>query len=209
MAQTLASRADYLAAQSRLNAARSGAVIERLDGRHESNLQLTLGYTGYSRRLNTKDAIEDVFDDFEGPNALLTFVTTWPFSGNRYSGKELVANATVRRAELERDDVARQVRSDVEKYERLLAEAWVGVKDRESAVRHLRLLAQDATRRFQLGLGAAYEMVLLEEDLTEYNLALINEKADYMKLMVCYEFETGTLLKTHGISSVLETRYRD
>lgn len=206
VAGALDRRADYLAAQDRVESARVAREGAANDLQPRVDFSLNVGYTSLAEGRAFSRYWSAVAAGVEGPDVVGRIAYRFPLENHVASGRFAAADARLRQAMLERDDLVRSIRSSViESYSALRNSLLRLERARESVDAF-----QDALRgeqdKLTLGIGSIINMLTIEDRLTAAADRHVAALQSYGQALIEFRFATGSLVPVRGDLPALDQR---
>ena len=198
VAGALERRADYLATQSRIDAARitrDAAVNGLLP---QVDFSLNLGYTSAAEGRTFSRYLSAVAAGVEGPDIVGRISYRFPMQNRVSSGRLTQADAQLRQATLARDELARTIRSSVISSYSALRNAVVGVARAREAVEAFQEATRGEAEKLALGVGSIIALLTIEDRLTTAADREVAAWRTYSQALIDFRFATGSLVPVQG-----------
>ena len=187
-------RADLAAASRRREASRQLLDAARAEQRARLDLNLTVGYTGIA----TGPTVDRLFTPFYAPDrgvhARMGFSYGLPLGNHAAGGAFLRSTAADRRAEIARDELAREIALAVATAAETLERTVEELRLSDEAVRLHTLSVESESQKFRLGTSTLFDVIQAEDGLTGATLSLISTQRRYAAALAQLRFQTGALV---------------
>jgi outer membrane protein TolC len=193
MEQALRARRDLDAADERVAEAAELLAGAEQNALPKLDLRLSVGYSGGLANEEVGAFFASTVRNIPGVNAGGSLTLELPFANDAQLGERDLRRAEKRTAEIERDDLARQVRSDVQSalIEVRLAALALGAAD--NAVALFTQAVQDERDKLHEGLSTIIDVVLTEERLTQSQLTQTAQRLRHALALARLQFQRGAL----------------
>jgi outer membrane protein TolC len=200
--RALEARRDLQSAQASVAAA--GAALEGAD--HNTlpalDLSLSVGYSGALAEDGVGPFFEAAGTNVEGVNAGASLTLELPIENTAQRSERALQSAFHRSATIARDDLARNVRTQVLSALdalRLTAEALEAARLSEEQYRQA---LDDEREKLRAGLSTVIDVVLTEERLTEAQRARVRNEANYAIALAQLRLQLGELPSSEAQAGV-------
>jgi len=122
-----------------------------------------------------------------------------PFGNRAASQRHLQAQDDLRSVRLEREQVANGIVLEVTQAVRELSSARQSVETNRAATRLRREQLDGERRRLEVGVSTSYQVLQIQNDLLEAEVALLQAQVRLRKAMTSYHNATGEILRVRGI----------
>jgi outer membrane protein TolC len=159
----------------------------------ELDLGLSVGYAGAVQAGGADTFFTSAARNVPGVNGAATLTLELPIENTRQRAERDLRRATRWSAEIDRDDITRHVRTEVQSALdelRLSAAALAAATD---AVRLLEQAVGDERDKLREGLSTVIDVVLTEERLTQAQLLKNSDQLRYSIALAGLQFEAGAL----------------
>jgi outer membrane protein len=192
--EALRRRADYLAEQARVDAARvtreaaTNALLPQVD------FQFTVGYTALSEGRQFNRYFAALRDGVEGADAFGGIVYRFPLGNNQARGQLAEAEAQLRQATTQLADLERTIRSSIAESYSAVRNALLGLAQTREAVAAFEEALRGEQDRVALGTGSIINLLTIEDRLTTASEREVAAWRSYAQALVDFRFATGTLI---------------
>jgi outer membrane protein TolC len=199
-------RADYLAAQARIEAARTtrdGAVNGLLP---QVDLAVNVGHTALAEGRALGNYVSAVGAGPNGANVVGQITYRLPVRNSAASGRLLQADAQLRQATLTRDDLARTIRSSVLASYSALRNALAGLEQARASVEAFDEALRGEQDKLGLGIGSVINVLTIEDRLMAAAEREVDAWRSYGQALIEFRFATGTLVPAKEAVPALDVR---
>lgn len=206
IATALSERAEVKNAHTSLESSDLSARVAKKNVRHRLDLQLSVDSNRFDQTSTTQilnAAIPPTAADINGktePNWTVGLLYAYPFGNRAAKSTAAIAEINKERATLGLESVEQDVRVDV----RAAARAVESGAKRVAAA-HANTVLQDKTvaaelKKFENGMSTSFEVLRIQNDLADAQVAEIRAMLDYNKALSDFERAKGTLLQAKGLT---------
>jgi outer membrane protein TolC len=192
--EALRRRADYLAAQVRVEAARvtrdaaTNALLPRVD------LQLAVGYTALSEGRQFNRYFAALGDNVEGLDAFGGISYRFPLENRQARGQVAEAGALLLQATTTLADLERTIRSSIAESYSAVRNALLGLAQARESVAAFEEALRGEQEKLALGRGSIVNLLTIEDRLTTASGREVAAWRSYAQALVDFRFATGTLV---------------
>jgi len=191
---TLARRADYAAAQARIESARllreaaTNGLLPQVD------LSANVGYSSFAEGRTFGRFWSASGSEVDGLDAFAQITYRLPMQNRLASGRLAQADAELRRATLTRDDLARTIRSSVIASYSALRNALTALRRTRESVEAFQEALAGEQDKLALGIGSIVNLLTIEDRLTAAAARDVAAWRSYGQALIDFRFATGTLV---------------
>ncbi|MFZ4481372.1 MAG: TolC family protein [Rhodoferax sp.] len=205
MAKVQERRADLLAQESRLSAARVQLVAATDTQKPKVDLVLGLGYSGFNEYRQDPAALSALISNVRGPNASATLNYSWPV--NKRSSEALIMQrlADVHSAELARQSLLDNIQAAIALQFSAVAHTAAQLKQVRAEVAIQQEVFHSENRKYRYGLTTLLDLFTSESQLLEAQLREIAAQRNLAQALIRLRFESGTLLEHDSARQSLDS----
>ncbi len=196
--RALARRSDLMAAEQRVKAAAVLLPPARNQVRPQLNLTASAGYAGLSGGTAYYRIFDSLFNNVTGPTATASLQFSWPPRNDAAFGGIAEAEASYRQAVINRDNVARNIASNVVSSMVNVATSIGELITAKEAVRSFQLALNGEEEKFRMGLNSLVDVLTTQDNL----IAVLNTEnsahLNYANAIASLRFWTGTILEPNA-----------
>ncbi|MEM9553180.1 MAG: TolC family protein [Acidobacteriota bacterium] len=153
---------------------------------------------------NLGDALEQIIDrDFESWSVSLTFA--YPLQNRAAKARAAQAELFLEQGLYELRDLEDQVRVDVRRAARAVETAAKAIESARVSSKLARKNLEAEQKRYENGLSTSFQVLEIQEDLSEAQSREISAVIAYRKALVDFQRATGQLLEAHSIQLEADT----
>lgn len=187
-------RADLLAQESRLSAARVQLVAVNDTQKPKVDLVLGIGYSGFNEYRQDPAALSALISNVRGPNASATLNYSWPVN-NRASQSVITQRlADLQTMEVQRQALLDSIQSAIAVQIQAVAHADAQLKQARAEVAIQQEVFHSESRKYRYGLTTLLDLFTSESQLLEAQLREIAAQRNLAQALIRLRFESGTLL---------------
>ena len=199
-------RADYSAAQTRVDAAQVLSDAASNELKPQVDLSVDLGYTALAEGRGFGKYWSALGAGVEGPDVIGRIGYRFPIENRTASGRFAQATAQLQQATLRRDDLGRTIRAAVvASFSALKNSAQSLARARESVVAFQEAL-QGEQDKLALGIGSVISVLTIEDRLTAASEREVAAWRAYGQAVVDFRFTTGDLVPVRDALPALDIR---
>jgi outer membrane protein TolC len=191
-------RADLLAAERRIEEARTLLAGVRNLIRPQLNLSFNTGYSGLSEGSAASQFFAAPFHGLQGPDAFAGLNYSFPIANNAARGQLRQSEASVEQARLRLQQVQRQVMADVVNALEGVAHAAKEVAMAEQAVEAYQKALEGEREKYRLGVGSLVDVLTIEDRLTGALQSQVSAAESYAVALAELRHATGTVVPPGG-----------
>lgn len=206
-AEAITSRYDVMSADAR----RASAEL-LLEGAEDSELPdlslvFDVGYSGLAPGDDVGSFFRPIVDEVPGVDLGVTLSLRWPIASSLAAGGVMVARARAEDARLEREDLERRIRTNLDVALSSARSSAEAVLRSTEATGYHQTAVNNEEARMRSGLGTLIDVILSSDRLTSAVLAQLNDHERYASALARLSFESGALGQPtpEGADVVLET----
>jgi outer membrane protein TolC len=187
-------RADLLAAEQRIDEARTLLAGSRNLTRPQLNLSFNTGYSGLEEGTGVSKFFASPFRGLQGPDAFAGVNYSVPITNNTALGQLRQSQASVEQARLRLQLVQRQVMADVVDALEGVAHAAKEVAVARQAVEAYRKALEGEREKYRLGVGSLVDVLTIEDRLTGALQSQVGAAESYAVALAQLRRATGTIV---------------
>jgi len=194
--EALQRRADYLASRARygenktlLNAARNRLLPQ-------VNLNVVFGYSGLREGRQFSNFLGSTYLGVPGPSATAGISYSFPPANQAARGSLMQSEGLVTQAEMQSQQVARQIKSSVVVALEALRSTILRAKKARQSVESFQSALTGEREKYAGGIGSIVNILQIEDRLTTAQSDLVQSELDYALALTQFRFATGTLIKS-------------
>ncbi len=187
-------RADYLAAQTRVEAARLSRDAARNGLLPAVDLSMTVGHSALAEGREFSKYFSAVFHDVQGPTVVGQISYRFPTENSLAAGRFAQAEAQFQQATLAAADVARTIRASVVTAHSDLRNARLRLEKARESVQAFQDALKGEQDKLALGIGSIINLLTIEDRLTSASEREVAAWRSYGQALVGFRFATGTLI---------------
>ncbi len=197
-------RSDY---QASVKSQRSDKILLK-EAKNAMEPKLDLGFNvGYSGLKESNDLnilYNSFYNHVPGASVGLSLTYSFPLRNDAAKGVYAQRRATLTRAKLQTEDLARSIRSNVAIAVNNLQNSTASLRKSKQAVAAYRLAVKNEKAKYRLGMATLLDVINMEDRLTDSRLSEISAEAQVATSIAQVRFETGTLLPSpdHEVYSI-------
>ena len=199
-------RADYLAAHTRVDAARLVREAARNGLLPEVNFSVNAGYTALAEGSAFNKYFSAVAGGVEGPDITGRISYRFPTRNNLATGRLAQADAQLQQATLKAADVARTIRSSVVSSYSALRNALLRLEKARESVEAFQVALRGEQDKLTLGIGSIINLLTIEDRLTAASEREVAAWRSYGQALVEFRFATGSLIPVRDPLPTLDDR---
>lgn len=204
IAAALRQRADYAAAETRVQAARVRRDAARNGLLPAVNFQLELGYTGFAQGGAFSNYFAGLASHVRGPNVTGRVTYQFPSQNSLAIGRLEQTEAELQRAQLELADLARLIHSSVITTFNAVRNARLRLDLARQSVAAFKTALEGERDKLTLGSSSIVELLTIEDRLTSAADREVAARQAYAAALVEFRFATGTLVPARGPMPALD-----
>lgn len=205
VASALNERADMIAANFRVQAARQLLPAARNQLLPQLNVDLSAGYSGLTVGTAFGRPFIAPFNDVRGVNVIGSINWAFPIRNETAIGQLEEARASYDQSVLNQENVARDIASSVVTAMTGLAYSVTGLRKAREAVSYYHLALNNEVEKFRLGLNTLANVIQMEDYLNSAESAEVSAQLSYAVALANLRFATGTVIdantQAHSISA--------
>ena len=147
------------------------------------------------------DALDQILDA-ESDGWFLQAVFSYPLQNRAARARSIQADLNVRQGELELLDLEQQVLLDVRSLARAVKTAEQQIEAAKVSTKLERKNLEAEQKRYENGLSTSFEVLQIQEDLTEALSREVSAIANYRRALNAFYFATGEILEKIGVELV-------
>jgi outer membrane protein len=202
----LAQRADYLAAQKRVEAERSLLAQAKNGLRPAVDLTLSAGYSGLREGLYPQSYLASVFLGVHGPDATAGMRYEFAPRNNAAAGRLAQTEASIRQAELRAADTARNITASVLVALSGVRNAGLRLEKAGDSVTAFRSALEGEREKYRLGFGSLVDILTIEDRLTGSLAIQVQARLDAAVELAHLRQATGTLVGPNAVAPLADFR---
>jgi outer membrane protein TolC len=191
--EALHNRGDYLAAQLRVQEAQTSQVSAKNGLLPQVNLTVATGYTGIRTGRAIQDFLSSTYVGVERPNAVAGLTYSFPRRNETAEGLLLQAIGSLHQAELQQQQVARDISEGIAVAVANVRNAISRVAEADRSVLFFEDSLSGAREKYRVGVGSIVEMLQVEDKLTAAMQDRVQARLTYAMSITQFRFATGTL----------------
>jgi len=212
----LESRSELEVQRTNIRGKEIDAAFYRQDLKPSLNLRATYGFNGVGGDVilrdgngevidvidgNWGDAVEQMTDlDYPGWSIALEF--GFPLQNRAAKARNAIAEVELEQGKVVLSDLEQKISTEVRTAVRDVDTARQQIQSAEVSVRLAEKNLDAERRKFENGLSTAYQILLVQEDLTSARSRQVSAVAGYRRALVEYQRATGQLLEQAGVQVV-------
>jgi outer membrane protein len=212
----LTSRSELEVQRTNIRGKEIDAAFYRQDLKPSLNLRATYGFNGVGGDVilrdsngevidvidgNWGDAVEQMTDlDYPGWSIALEF--GFPLQNRAAKARNAIAEVELEQGKVVLSDLEQKISTEVRTAVRDVDTARQQIQSAEVSVRLAEKNLDAERRKFENGLSTAYQILLVQEDLTSARSRQVSAVAGYRRALVEYQRATGQLLEQAGVQVV-------
>jgi outer membrane protein TolC len=197
-------RADLLAQESRLSAARVQLAAATDTQKPKVDLVLGVGYSGFNEYRQDPAALSALISNVRGPNASAMLNYSWPVNNRSSQALIMQRLADVHSAELARQALLDNIQAAIALQFRAVANAAAQLKQVSAEVTIQREVFHSENRKYRYGLTTLLDLFTSESQLLEAQLREIAAQRNLAQALIRLRFESGTLLEQDSARQSLD-----
>jgi outer membrane protein TolC len=194
----IARRDDLRAAELRIAAAQILVEASQNGALPELDLQGEVGYAGIVEGSSFGRVFEPIASNIPGVNVGASLVLRWPVENSAARGVLARAVSERRRAQIQRDDIDRRVRTQLALAQQSLRTSLAALARARRAQRHYRAAVENERIKLMSGHATVIDVILTEDRTSAANLAEINSHVGYAIMLAQLAFIGADLLRGEG-----------
>jgi outer membrane protein TolC len=206
IAGALSRRADYLAAQARLDAARIAREASADGLRPQVDLSVNVGYTALSEGRAVGKYWSALATGVEGADVGGRISYRFPLENRLASGRFAAADAQFRQSNVARDDLMRTIRSSVIASYSAVRNSLLELARARESVDAFQEALRGEQDKLTLGIGSIVNLLTIEDRLTTASERQVAALQRYGQALIEFRLATGSLVPVHGDLPTLEVR---
>lgn len=212
----LASRSELAVQRTNIQGKEIDAAFYRQELRPSLNLRATYGFNGVGGDVilrgddgevidvidgNWGDAVEQMADlDYPGWSIALEF--GFPLQNRTAKARNAIAEVELEQGKVLLSDLEQKITTEVRAAVRDVETARQQIQSAEVSVRLAEKNLDAERRKYENGLSTSYQILLVQEDLTEARSRQVSAVAGYRRALVEYQRSIGMLLEQAGVRVV-------
>lgn len=198
-------RADLAAVELDLRAAQIQTRAARRSQEPQLDAQLDLGYTGLAEGPGAEPFFTAPYQNVAGVNFHAGLLGRLPVQNNAARGAVLQRQAVEARLRLVRDNLRRQIGSNVALLVSTLHSAQRALLSADAAVSAYQGAVEDERKKLRAGLSTVFDLVQVQARLNNATQSALSARARVASLLAQARFETGSLVAIHEDDSMLRS----
>jgi outer membrane protein len=190
----LTRRADYLAAQTRVEESRVLLVPARNGLKPRLDLNFSAGYTGLSEGTAPAQFLNSGYRSVQGLDASGAVTYNFPFRNDLAIGQLRQAQASLTQAQLRAADIGRQVSSAVVSAYNAVKNAAAQLENTHQSVKFAQAALDGERQKFSLGFNSLVDVLTVEDRLTTAMISEVNDEFGYALALTQLRLATGTIV---------------
>jgi outer membrane protein TolC len=190
----LSQRADYLAAQKRVEAERTLLARAQNGLRPSVDLTLSTGYSGLRQGVYPTSYLTSLYRGVHGPDAMAGVRYEFAPRNNAAAGRLEQTAATIRQSELRAEDTARSIAAAVLVALAGVRNAVLRLEKASESVTAFRSALEGEREKYRLGFGALVDILTIEDRLTSSQGVQVQARLDVAIELAHLRQATGTLI---------------
>jgi outer membrane protein TolC len=206
MAGALVRRADYFAAQSRIDAARvlrDGAADEL---KPQVDFSVNVGYTALAEGRAFSRYWSAAAAGVEGPDILSGITYRFPVENRLASGRLAVVDAQLRQEIVSRDDLVRSIRSSIVTSYSAVRNALLRLQRARESAEAFQEALRGEQDKLALGVGSVINLLTVEDRLTAAAEREVAALQGYGRALIEFRFAIGGLVPVRDELPPLDVR---
>lgn len=192
--QTLTRRADYLAAQRRVEESRVQVIAARNGLKPRLDLSFSAGSTGLSEGTAPAQFFNSGYRLVQGLDATGAVTYNFPFRNDLAIGQLRQAQASLMQAQLRVVDLGRQVSSAVVSAYNAVQNAATQLESAHESVKFSQAALEGERQKFSLGFNSLVDVLTVEDRLTTAMTSEVNDELGYAAALTQLRSSTGTIV---------------
>jgi outer membrane protein len=197
VASALSARADMIAANFQLQAARQILPAAHNQLLPQLNVNFSAGYSGLMVGTAFGRPFIAPFNNVRGANVIGSINWAFPFRNDTAIGQLAQARASYEQAVLNQANVAREISSSVVTAMTGLVYSVSAVRKAREAVSYYRLALSNEVEKFHLGMNTLVDVITMEDYLTSALQAEVSAEFSYAQALANLRFATGTVVNAN------------
>ena len=193
--QALTERADYRAAQKRVEESQVLLIAARNELKPQLNLNFQAGVSGLSEGTAPAQFFNSPYHSIQGLDATGGTSFSFPVRNDLATGHVRQARASLNQARLRASDLGRSIASSVVTAVNAVRNASVQVDKARESVRSFEAALQGEREKFSLGFNSLVDVLTVEDRLTTAMTARVNAELAYALALTQLRFATGTIVE--------------
>ncbi len=195
----LNARADMIAANFQVQAARQLLPAARNQLLPQLNLSLSTGYSGLVVGTAYGRPFIAPFNNIRGINVIGSVSYAFPIRNDTAIGELAEARASYQQALLNQADVSRNITSSVVTSMTNLAYSVTALRKARDAVSYYRLALNNEVEKFHLGMNTLVDVITMEDYLTSALQTEVSAQLSYAEALANLRFATGTVVNANTL----------
>jgi outer membrane protein TolC len=194
MDDALRRRADYLAEESRVAAARLTQQAATNGLLPEVDFTFTVGYTALAEGRAFNRYFSSLADGVRGLDAVGRIGYRFPTNNSLAAGRLAEADAQLRQARTRLADVERTIRSSIAESHSAVRNAVLRLEQTRESVAAYEEALRGEQDKLALGIGSIVNLLTIEDRLTTASEREVAAWRNYAEALIAFRFATGTLI---------------
>jgi outer membrane protein len=190
-------RADFLAAQRRIDKAGILRIAAKNGLRPQVNLNFESGFSGLQEGAGVKHFFGASGSGIGGADATVGISYSFPAGNSNAIGQMLQAEAVQRQSDLEAQQVERSISASVVTAVKGVRNAVLRVGKAQESVESFRAALDGERERYRVGMGSVVDVLTVEDRLTNALNNQVQAQLSYALALVQLRFATGTIVAPH------------
>lgn len=193
--QAFIRRADYLAAQMRVEESRIMLVAAQNTLKPQLNLTFETGASGLSEGTAPAQFFNSPYHSIQGLDAIGGITYNFPLRNNLATGEVRQAQATLNQAQLKAIDLSRRISSSVVVAVSGVRNAAMQLEKARESVKSFEAALQGEREKFSLGLNSLVDVLTVEDRLTTAMTTQVSAQLSYALALTQLRSATGTIVE--------------
>jgi outer membrane protein TolC len=192
--QALIERADYRAAQKRIEEFRVLLIAAQNALKPQLNLNFQAGFSGLSEGTAPAQFFNSPYHSIQGLDAIAGVTYSFPPRNDLATGQVRQARASLNQAQLRATDLGRGIASSVVTAVNAVRSAAMQLDKARESVRSFEAALQGEREKFKLGFNSLVDVLTVEDRLTTAMTAQVSAELTYALALTQLRFATGTIV---------------
>jgi outer membrane protein len=190
----LQNRGDYLAAKRRIDESHILLTAARNRLLPQLDLNFGAGYSGLAEGRAFTNVLTSSYGQVPGPNVTAGITYSFSKHNRAASGALRQANATARQVDLQSEELARNISSNVVTSVEAVRNAAFQVEKAHSSVESFQSSLAGEREKYRVGMGSVINILTVEDKLTSAMTDEVQAQLAYALALTQFRFATGTLI---------------